>query len=265
MNIFFRELKGNYKSLLIWCIAQFFIIFAGMMKYQGYSASGVDINKLFETFPKGLLAVFGMGSVDISQVAGFYSVFFLYFMLLAAVHAVMFGAVVVSKEERDHCADFLFSKPVKRHQVITPKLLVGVVNILIFNLVTFAASVFFIAKYNNGDGLADKVAVTMVALFMLQLFFLALGAMLGAVLKTTKLATSVSAFIILGTFFLSVTLDLTENLKFLKYLTPFKYFEGKALMLDGMISLSSAGILLVLTVILTALSYLVFNHRDLTT
>jgi len=265
MNIFFRELKGNFKSLLIWCLAQFFIIYAGMLKYQGFSSSGVDINKLLEGFPKGLMAVFGVGSIDISTVAGFYAVFFLYFMLLAGVHAIMFGAVVVSKEERDHSADFLFSKPVKRYQVITPKLLVGVVNILIFNLVTFAASVLFIAQYNNGDGLVDKVALTMVALFILQLFFLALGAMLGAVLKTTKLATSVSAFFVLATFFLSVTVDLYDNLGFLKYLTPFKYFEGRVLMLDGTISLSSVGILLVLTFILTSLSYIVFNQRDLTT
>lgn len=265
MNIFFNELKGNLKSLLIWCIAQFFIIYAGMMKYQGFSSSGVDINKLFEGLPKALMAVFGMGSVDISKVAGFYSIFFLYFMLLAAVHAVMFGAVVVSKEERDHCADFLFSKPVKRYQVMTPKLCVGVINILIFNLVTFAASVFFIARYNNGDGLVDKVAITLVALFVLQLFFLALGVMLGATLKTTKIATSASAGIIMGTFFLSVAVDLNEKLNFLKYLTPFKYFEGKVLMLDGIISINSTVILLVLAGILITLSYIAFNQRDLTT
>jgi len=198
-------------------------------------------------------------------VAGFYSVFFLYFMLLAAVHAVMFGAVVVSKEERDHSADFLFSRPVKRHEVVTAKLLAGVVNILFFNLVTFAASVFFIAQYNNGDGLMDKVAITMVALFILQLFFLALGAMLGSVLRTTKIATSVATGIILGTFFLSVAVDLNNKLDFLKYLTPFKYFEGKMLVIDGTLSLSSAVILLVLTVILAALCYLIFNKRDLST
>jgi len=265
MNIFFKELKANLKSLLIWSCAQIFIIFAGMMKYKGFSDSGVDINSLFEGFPQELLVVFGMGSTDISKVAGFYSVFFLYFMLLAAVHAVMFGAVVVSKEERDHSADFLFSRPVKRYEVITPKLLAGVVNILFFNLVTFGASVFFIAQYNNGDGLADKVAITMAALFVLQLFFLALGAMLGAVAKTTKIATSAAAGIILGTFFLSVAVDLNANFDVLKYLTPFKYFNAKMLVIDGTFSLSSAGILLILTGILTALCYLIFNKRDLST
>ncbi|KNZ43178.1 ABC transporter permease subunit [Acetobacterium bakii] len=265
MNIFFKELKANYKSLLIWSCAQVFIIFAGMMKYKGFADSGVDINSLFAGFPKELLVVFGMGSTDISQVAGFYSVFFLYFMLLAAVHAVMFGAVVVSKEERDHSADFLFSRPVKRHEVITPKLLAGVVNILFFNLVTFGASVFFIGLYNNGDGLVDKVAITMVALFVLQLFFLALGAMLGASLKTTKIATSAAAGIILGTFFLSVAVDLNANFDILKYLTPFKYFNAKMLVIDGTLSLNSVGILLVVTFILTTLCYLIFNKRDLST
>lgn len=265
MNVFKKEMKANIKSLIIWCCAQVFIIFAGMMKYQGFADSQVDMNALLAAFPKEIMVVFGMGSVDISKVAGFYSVFFLYFMLLAAVHAVMFGAVVVSKEERDHCADFIYTKPVRRFQVISPKLLAGVINILIFNMVTFAASVFFIGQHNHGDGLVDKVSLTMLALFILQLFFLALGAMFGAVLKNTKMATSTAAGLVMGFFILSVAVDLYDKLAFLKILTPFKYFEGAALMINDHLSFSSAAILLITTLVFFGLTFVAFNRRDLST
>lgn len=265
MNVFKKEMKANLKSLIIWCCAQVFIIFAGMMKYQGFADSEVDINALFDAFPKEIMVVFGIGSVDISRVAGYYSVFFLYFMLLAAVHAVMFGAVVVSKEERDHCADFVYTKPIRRFQVISLKLLAGVVNILLFNMVTFAASVFFIAQHNKGDGLIDKVSLTMLALFILQLFFLALGAMFGAILKNTKRATAVASGLVMGFFILSVVVDLYDKLAFLAILTPFKYFEGSTMMINDQLSFNSAAILLTVTLVFFGLTFVAFNRRDLST
>ncbi len=265
MNVFKKEMKANLKSLIIWCCAEVFIIFAGMMKYQGFTDSEVDINALFDAFPKEIMVVFGIGSVDITKVAGFYSVFFLYFMLLAAVHAVMFGAVVVSKEERDHCADFVYTKPVRRFQVIWPKLLAGVINILIFNLATFCASVFFIAQHNDGDGLIDKVSLTMLALFILQLFFLALGAMFGAVLKNTKQATAAASGLVMGFFILSIIVDLYDKMEFLKYFTPFKYFEGATLMINEQLSFNSTAILLVASLVFFVLTFLAFNRRDLRT
>ncbi|MBC3804399.1 ABC transporter permease subunit [Acetobacterium fimetarium] len=265
MNVFKKEMKANVTSLIIWCCAQVFIIYAGMMKYQGFADSNVDMSKLMAGFPKEIMLIFGVGSVDLTKVAGFYSVFFLYFMLLAAIHAVMFGAVAVSREERDHCADFLYTKPIRRFQIIMPKLIAGVINILIFNMVTFGASVFFISLHNNGDGLFSQVSVTMLALFILQLFFLALGAMFGAVLKNTKLATSVSGACILGFFLVSVAVDLYDKLAFLEIITPFKYFEGSTLMIDEQLSFPSAVILLIVSLILFTLTFFAFNKRDLKT
>ncbi|HAZ06469.1 MAG TPA: ABC transporter, partial [Acetobacterium sp.] len=192
-------------------------------------------------------------------------VFFLYFMLLAAVHAVMFGAVAVSKEERDHCADFVYTKPVRRFQVIWPKLLAGLINILIFNIVTFCASVFFIAQHNDGNGLIDKVSLTMLALFILQLFFLALGSMFGAVLKNTKRATAAASGLVMGFFILSVAVDLYDKLDFLAIFTPFKYFEGATLMINDQLSFNSAAILLVVSLVFFVLTFVAFNRRDLST
>ena len=75
MNIFLRELKAHYKSLLIWCGAQYFLILVGMVKYSGFSGSGTDITQLFDAMPKGLRTVFGIESVDLTRVDGFYTVF----------------------------------------------------------------------------------------------------------------------------------------------------------------------------------------------
>ena len=265
MNIFSREMKANLKSLLIWCSAQFFVIFSGMVKYSGYANSKIDINTLFQQFPKGLMAVFGIGEVDMSKIEGFYSMFFLFFMLLAAIHASTIGAVIISKEERDHSADFLFAKPVTRGKVITAKLAAGLVNVLIFNLVTLTCSLYFISLYNHGNPIADKVIIIMIALLIFQVLFLCIGSALGALIKTTRKATSWTSALLLGTFFLSIGIDIDKRIEFLKYVTPFKYFEAKSLMFGGAFQASSLIISAGLIGICLFVTYVQYGKRDLTT
>ncbi len=265
MTILKRELKANLKPLLIWCVAQVFIILAGMMKYVGFANSGTDINALLASMPKALMNAFGINNVDIASIDGFYTVFFLYFLLLASIHAVMFGAVIVSKEERDHSADFLFSKPVKRHTVITYKFIAGLINIAILNSVTLITSVVMIAQNNNGDGLFAGVSLLMIALLCVQIFFLALGFLLGAILKNTKIATSAATGFVLGTFFLSILADLSTKVEFLKYVTPFKAYESATVMFDRQIAVLPTAVLLVFSALFMVLTYKGFYDRDLTT
>lgn len=265
MNIFKRELRANLKSLLIWCGAQIFIIYAGMVKYGSYTSSGVDINTMFEKLPKSLSTVFGIGGLDLSKIEGFYSVFFLYFMLLAAIHASMLGAVILSKEERDHSADFLFAKPVPRSRVITAKLAAALCNIIVFNLLTYTVSILFISQYNHGNPLAGKVAVLMGALLIFQILFLSIGSALGAVMKTTRKATSLTTGIILSTYFISIAVDMYGKIDFLKYITPFKYFEAGSLMFGGSYSVTSLILCALLISICLYVTYVKFDSRDLTT
>jgi len=264
MNIFLRELKANYKSLIIWCVSQYLLILVGMVKYSGFSSSGTDVNQIFNSMPEGLKAVFGIGSVDLTKVDGVYTIFFAYFLLLAAIHACMLGAVLISKEERDHSADFLFAKPVTRSRVITAKLLAGLFNIVVFNLVTFVGSVVHVAQYNtSGVSLNGKIAYLMLAMFFFQLTFLAIGIALGANLRTAKGATSAATAIILGTYFLSVGIDMNANLDFLKFFSPFMYFDPKSLMFGGTYTWWALALCALFTAASLVCAYGRFGKRDL--
>ena len=265
MNIFRREIRANLKSLLIWCGAQFFIIYAGFVKYAGYTSSGVDIGTMVDKMPSGFKAVFGIGEIDLSKIEGFYSVFFLYFMLLAAIHASMLGVVILSKEERDHSADFLFAKPVSRNRVISFKLAAALCSLAIFNVLTYTVSMLFISQYNHGNPLAAKVGLLMGALMILQVLFLCVGTALGSVMRTTRKASSLNTGLLLGAYFLSVAVDMNKDIDFLRYFTPFKYFEAKSLLFGGTYSITSLVICFLLIGICLYVTYVKFGHRDLTT
>lgn len=258
-----REFRAHFRGLMIWCAAQILLIVVGMVKYEGFQSSGVDVGQLFEAYPKGLLTVMGISDVDISTVAGFYTVFFLYFMLLGAIHAGMLGAVMISKDERDHNADFLFSKPISRRQILTGKLVSAVLHVVVFNGVTGLTSVLCIRAFNGGDPMVPEVTRLMAALLVFQGIFLAVGLAFGAMSGSAKRATGMVTAVILGSFFLSIVSDLHASMAFLGQVTPFKVFSAKEIVFEGSFPWLRAGIWLTLCAVWVAVMYRRFQNRDI--
>ena len=117
MNIFWREMKSHRKSLIFWSIGVFLMVVSGMGKYEAYSSQGQSINVLIADIPKSLKAVMGFSDVDLSKISGYYTILFVYILLMATIHAAMLGANIIAKEERDKTAEFLFTKPLLRSTV----------------------------------------------------------------------------------------------------------------------------------------------------
>ncbi|MDD3268511.1 MAG: ABC transporter permease subunit [Syntrophomonadaceae bacterium] len=262
MNIVLRELRANLKSLVIWCLAMVFLIAVGMVKYAGIEAVGQSANQLLNQMPAVIKSMLGMNELDLTSISGYYGVFFLYFALLGGTHAVMLGALIISKEERDKTADFLFVKPVPRSKIITAKLAAVIINLAVFNLVTYFASVFFVAQYNRGESINDQIAYLMISLFILQLIFAAIGLGISGFAENAKKAASLSTTVFLITFFLSAAIDLYDKIDFLKYFTPFKYFPVVEVM-QG--SFNTFFLFLSTAIILacTAMVYVTFQKRDI--
>lgn len=262
MNIVLRELRSIRKSLIIWSVSMVFLIYVGMVKYAGFKEAGESIEEMMEGLPSAMKAIFGIGTLDLTQASGYYIVFFLYFSLLCGVHAIMQGAVVLSKEERDKTADFLFVKPVKRRKVITAKIIASVISVVVLNAVTWITSIFIVDIYNDGASINDIIRDMMLALFIVQLTFFAVGLFIGAVSESTKKATGLSTSILLSTFIMSVVVDMYSKLKFLKYFTPFKYFDGKDIFIHGFdVFYVSLSVLIIVVAIIGA--YYMYEKKDL--
>lgn len=263
MNIVLRELRENLKAIIIWSLSMIFLIYAGMVKYSGFAAAGQDVNQLMSQLPEAVKKILGMNGLDLTSISGFYGIFYLYFMLLAGVHAVMLGAVIISKEERDKTADFLFVKPILRSKVITAKLFAAYINIVVLNLVTLFSSISFVEIYNKGESINEQIGRLMLALFILQVIFLVVGAVIAAFARNTKTATSTATAVLLAAFTLSVAIDLNNKVDFLSFLTPFKYFKTVDVMREG--SFEPVYLLLSAVIIVgcTAATYIIYKKRDI--
>jgi ABC-2 type transport system permease protein len=263
MNIFLHELKSHRKGLFFWSLGMVALVASGMAKYATYQAAGQSIISIIDQLPKTVQTIFGLTGFDLSTASGFYGVLFLYISLMATVHAILIGTDLIANEERDKTAEFLFVKPISRTAVITYKLLAGLVNLIIFNLVTTVSSVVIVGYFNKGASVTQDILVLMIGLFFLQLLFFFAGVAIAAVNKKPKRSASLATALLLVTFILSFLINFNAKLDWLKYLTPFKYFDAKALITTH--SLDPVYVVLSLVIItgLVVTTYVTYTKRDL--
>jgi len=265
MNIFLRELRANLKSFLIWSATMVFIIAAGMMKYSAFQKTGDSINDMFKDMPEGVLSVIGMaGDLDLTSVGVFYSIFFLYFLLLMSVHSAMLGTTIISKEERDKTADFLVVKPIRRYQIVTPKLLASFFYVFMYNMVTFISSAIIVEQFNTtGESLTIPILYMTSALFFVQVLFLGVGLFFGAVAKSSERASGMATAVILSTFLLKVFIDLKPEWDYLDAFTPFRYFNSHDVMFNREIPMNTVALCIAVAVAGMIGTYYFFQKRDM--
>lgn len=262
MNIFLRELRANAKSLIIWTAIIALLVLIGTSKFAAF-ANDPEMLKILDSMPAAVLDAMNMRAFNLTTVTGFYGIMFIYFGLIGAIAGAMWGSDIISKEERDKTVEFSLVLPVSRSRVITAKALTALVNCIALVLFTWVISIVAVQQYTPDSGFYDYLALEMQAMLAIELVFLALGLLLGCAMKQYKLSGSVAIGIILATYFLSIISGMQKDLDFLKYFTPFKYFDAGALYRDGALDggylLLSAAIIAVCV----AAAYWTYNRRDL--
>jgi ABC-2 type transport system permease protein len=262
MNIFLRELKDNLKSLLIWSAIIILLIFMAGAKYSAF-AGDPELLKMLDSMPPAMLDALSMRAFNLTTISGFYGVMFIYFALMAAIAAAMWGSDSISKEERDKTVEFSLVLPVSRSRVVTAKGLAALVNCIVFVLITWVVSLVAVQSYNPDQAFYSFLALEMQGMFVIELIFLAIGLLLGCAMKQYKRSGSTAIAIILTAYFLSIVVSMQANLDFLKYFTPFKYFDASQLLSSGKMDVTYLLLSAVIIVVCVVAAYWLYNKRDL--
>ena len=262
MNIYLRELKANLKSLLVWTGIIALLLLIAVAKYSAY-ADNPEMLKLLDSMPQGLLDALNMETFNLTTLTGFFGVLFVYFALMGAIAAAMWGSDILSKEERDKTVEFLLTLPVSRARALTAKALAALTNAALFMLFTWGLSLATVQRYAPDRAFKDFLRLEMSAMLMLELLFLALGLLLGASMKRYKRAGSTAVATIIGTYFLSVAIGMYDKLDFLKWFTPFSYFDAGALYRAGRMDTTYVTLSFFLTALMLAAAYWRYARRDL--
>jgi len=262
MNIFLREFQANFRSLLIWGGIVILFVVVGFSKFSAF-AGDTEMLALLDAMPPAMLSALNMNAFNLTTVTGFYGIMITYFSLLLTVSAVMWGSDIIVKEERDKTVEFALTLPIRRSQLITGKAAAAVVNCIGLTLITWATVLVGATTYQPDSQFYGFVSRSMVALFAIQLIFLAVGILLGCAMKRYKQANSAAASLLLAAFFLSIVIGMNDKLAFLKYLTPFKYFSPATLLHEARIETVPLVVAIVITIVCMVGAYVAYSKRDL--
>jgi ABC-2 type transport system permease protein len=264
MNIYFREMKANRKSLIIWSICMILFMLMSMQKYAGLAGSGAAIGNftaMLDTMPKALQALLGLSSLDITTPIGYYGVLFPFLLLIGGIHASMLGTNMISKEERDKTVEFLMAKPVSKSSIITSKIMASITNIVVVNVVTFISTIVFLRSYTT-DPILTKIILATVGMIFVQLLFMVIGVGMATMSKNYKKSGSTTVFILLSCYFLSLIIDMSGKLEMLNFLSPFKYFDAKQFLISNKLNVGYIILTLAIMIVVLIPAYRKYNKRD---
>lgn len=262
MNIIRRELRAHLKSLIIWGLSIFGFIFIMMSEFSAYY-DNPEMAEILNMMPEELLKAMSMEAANITTVSGFISVASLYIYIMLGIYAILMGSSIISKEERDKTVEFFMTLPISRVHVITSKLIAAIILNIVINLITLAALLSSTIQYEKMDEFGSFIGLLMLGIFIIQMIFLSVGLLLAAVLKRYKKSGTYGVSILMGLYIASIVMSFSKNLDFIKYISPFKFFESSYILRE--LSFDSTYVWISLSIVFTCIvgTYIFYPKRDL--
>lgn len=223
MRIVRHELQMNLKALVIWTLCVGVCCCGCILLFDSVAESMEEMAQSFAQMG-GFSAAFGMDKVSIATIDGFYATeIAIIFSLGGTMFAGMTGAVLLSKEEEGHTAEFLYTLPVGRGAVLAWKYVALVILILLFNLLCIGLDMLGFVGINAA--IPDRSYWWYhVAAFVMQLEIGSICFLISAMCRKKQIGMALGIAVLL--YLMDVMCRIVPDLEVLKYLTPFYYANG---------------------------------------
>lgn len=250
-----KELKLGRRSLLVWLIITFVTATFGALEYEMVSSNVEMVEQGINAMPRIVRIMFGIDGVGLATALDYYLVMYFWYALIAYAHAVSVGTSLLSKEERDKTAEYLYTKPYPRSTIINAKLVVGIINVAAMALLIWLTSALILVPLTDGREIMPEITITTVGLLLTQLLFLTFGFLCAALVRNPRKAVKAGFYLLLTTYLIAVTIEYLGIINYLSFLTPFHYFNALVVVEQGI-----SPLFLMLSAVLAVLSFL-FTHR----
>ncbi len=256
------EMRRQLGAAVCWAVS---LLAAALLLTEGFYpvflACRTIVEEYIATFPPLLAAAFGFQLDDLFSIDSYMTLVYLYEALLGAIAVTTAALTVFAREKRQHCADFLMTRPVSRCAVFLRKLLCCLTLLVLMDLPCLLAQLM---SYQHFQGThRTELLLTLLCLPLNQLFFLALGAFLAVWLRTVRSPAGLGCGIGMGAFLLSMLRTMTE-LDALQYLSPLYYFSPLTVRQTGGYDPVCAVLGLALTLLLGAAAFVRYTRQDVT-
>jgi len=223
-------------------------------------SGGIDLDAYTETLPPALREAFGLqalGTIEGFLAAELYA--FGWVLLLGIYFAYAAAGLVADDVDRGRM-DVLLSLPVSRSRVLMEKFASVLVPLVVVNVVTPVVVALAVLDIDESISLADLAMVHALSVPYL-LAAAGIGLLASVVFDRASVAQRVAAGAFFGLFLVdSVTAG--TDVAWLGALSPSRYYDPTAVLVQSEYDLVGAGVLLAAAVVLVAASRTCFARKD---
>lgn len=262
MNLFLFEVKSAGKSTIAWsCMLCAWIILLSSF-FPGFSNNAAGITKILEGYPEAVRNPIGLSADSFKDFLSFYTFAFKGIIELGAVQAMILGASIIFKEVRGKTADFLFTKPITRRQIMTSKLLAAGACLTVTNIIyMIVASIM--ASLVAPEPVNMKIFLMIsITLLFIQLIFMSFGILIAVLFPRMKSAMAISIGIL---FFFMIIYDTFKPLVgeyAIRYAIPFEYFSREYIIQNASYEAPFVIFTIIMIAAGLAASYFLYAKKD---
>jgi len=229
--------------------------------FPSFERSGVDLDEYVEAFPPAMVEAFGIESLG--TIEGFLAaeLYAFAWVLLLGLYLAYSAASTVAGAVEDGRMDLRLSLPVSRRRIVGETFLSLLVPIVVVNVLTPIVVYAGIALIGESISVADLVAVHALSIPYL-LACTAIGLGISVVLDREGRAQRAALGAIFGLFMIESVVVGTD-FEAIGALSPTRYFDPTAILVDGQYDLAGGAILLAATVALVLASQVWFSRKSL--
>lgn len=246
-----NELRQSRKQLVIWLGIMLILIGFCYYEYLSLKSSLEEISQMLNTLPTLLLVMFGVKG-DLNTALGWYSVIYFWTSILALVYAFHLGVSCVEKELRLGTYEYLFTKPVRRAEIVISKVIASIIDIFIFAVFSGVCNYLMIILPTGGLEQPEAIFTTTAGLFFTQFMLFSMGLFIDSIVKKQKSAIQIGTLLLLVFYGISVPAEYT-NIRLLDFMSPFRYFEVYKVTSGGIqtLHLMIAGLIIALCIVIS--------------
>jgi len=219
-----------------------------------------DLAEVVDGFPEAFSAFIGdLGAATTPSGWLNIELYGLFVPLIAALVGVGFGASAIGQEENDGTLELLLASPISRSKIMLQKLLAIGGQLFIVTQSTWLGVATGTILFNFDVSLTNVFWASMSA-WLLGMVFATLALAAQSLSGKRRVGLGIGAGALVLTYLADVVSKLVEQLEFLKYASPFYYFDIANVLNGGPTSLM--WVLLGVSAVFYAAAHVSFIRRD---
>lgn len=220
----------------------------------------MNLDELISAYPEPVLKAFGI--TTLSTLEGFLAVevYSFAWVILLGIYAAYAAAGMVAGAVEQERMDLWLALPIRRWRLLVEQYLSLLVPIVVVNVVTPVVVYGGALLIDEPIGLRNLVMVHALSVPYL-LATGAIGLVFGVVLSRANLAERAAAGVVFA-LFLVESLLVDTDYEAVGYLSPTRYYDVNAILIEGQYDYLAAGVLLAATVVLVGLAAVLFSRKD---